>query len=51
MLTGLVEPSAGEILFNGEDVRRDFLRFKKRIGYFSPRPSLCAVCLRSSLRQ
>jgi ABC-2 type transport system ATP-binding protein len=47
MLTGLIEPSGGEILFNGEDVRRDFLRFKKRIGYVPEEafvyPSLTAM--------
>src|SRR5689334_14883016 len=47
MLTGLIEPSGGEILFNGEDVRRDFMRFKKRIGYVPEEayvyPSLTAM--------
>src|SRR5215471_6716050 len=47
MLTGLIEPSGGEILFNGEDVRRDFMRFKKRIGYVPEEafvyPSLSAM--------
>ncbi len=33
MLTGLVEPSEGQILFNGEDVREDLLGFKWRLGY------------------
>src|SRR5215467_12538140 len=33
MLTGLVEPSAGHILFDGEDVRRDLIGFKRRLGY------------------
>lgn len=33
MLTGLVEPTAGSILFNDVDVRRDFIAFKRRIGY------------------
>ena len=47
MLTGLVEPSGGEILFNGDDVRRDFMRFKKQIGYVPEEayvyPSLTAM--------
>ena len=33
MLMGLVEPSAGHILFDGVDVRRDFMGFKRRLGY------------------
>src|SRR5262245_28509393 len=33
MLTGLVAPSAGQILFDGVDVRRDLIGFKRRIGY------------------
>jgi ABC-2 type transport system ATP-binding protein len=33
MLTGLVEPSGGQILFDGSDVRRDFTAFKRRLGY------------------
>ena len=33
MLTGLVEPSDGQILFDGINVRRDPIGFKRRIGY------------------
>jgi ABC-2 type transport system ATP-binding protein len=33
MLMGLVEPSAGHILYDGVDVRRDFIGFKRRLGY------------------
>ncbi|MBI2685117.1 MAG: ABC transporter ATP-binding protein [Acidobacteria bacterium] len=33
MLTGLIEPSAGEILFNGENVVRDMKAYQSRIGY------------------
>jgi ABC-2 type transport system ATP-binding protein len=33
MLTGLVEPSSGHILLDGIDVRRDFIDFKRRLGY------------------
>jgi ABC-2 type transport system ATP-binding protein len=33
MLTGLVEPSAGHILYDGVDVRRDLIGFKRRLGY------------------
>lgn len=33
MLTGLVEPSQGEILLDGADIRRDLIGFKERLGY------------------
>jgi ABC-2 type transport system ATP-binding protein len=33
VLTGLIEPSDGDILFNGVDVRKDFVSFQKHIGY------------------
>ena len=33
ILAGLVEPSAGQILLDGVDVRRDLSRFKQRLGY------------------
>src|SRR2546423_15224656 len=47
MLTGLVEPSAGQILFNGTDVRHDVIGFKRRLGYVPEEahvyPSLTAL--------
>jgi ABC-2 type transport system ATP-binding protein len=33
MLTGLIEPSQGEILFDGENVVADMKAFQRRIGY------------------
>jgi len=33
MLMGLVEPTSGEILLDGVDARRDFIAFKRRLGY------------------
>jgi len=33
MLAGLVEPTRGEILYNGVDIRRDLNAFKQRLGY------------------
>jgi ABC-2 type transport system ATP-binding protein len=33
MLTGLVEPSTGQILLDGVDIRRDLIGFKRRLGY------------------
>lgn len=32
-LAGLLEPSEGEILFRGVDVRKDFVAFKRTMGY------------------
>jgi ABC-2 type transport system ATP-binding protein len=33
ILTGLIEPTEGKILFHGEDVRKDFTAFQRRLGY------------------
>jgi len=33
MLTGLIEPSSGEILYNGENVVQDMKGFQRRLGY------------------
>ena len=33
VLTGLIEPSDGEIYFEGADVRKDFVAFQRRLGY------------------
>ena len=33
ILTGLIEPTDGEILFDGYDVRKDFVAFQRRLGY------------------
>jgi ABC-2 type transport system ATP-binding protein len=33
MLAGLLEPTRGEIFFEGRNVRRDLYAFKKRLGY------------------
>jgi len=33
ILAGLLEPTSGEVLFDGFDVRRDPARFKRRLGY------------------
>jgi ABC-2 type transport system ATP-binding protein len=40
MITGLIEPSAGEILFNGEPISRDRIRHKQRLGYVPEEPHL-----------
>ena len=33
MLTGLLAPNAGRILWRGEDIRLDLIAFKRRLGY------------------
>jgi macrolide transport system ATP-binding/permease protein len=33
MLTGLIEPSEGQILYQGRSVREDYTAFQRRIGY------------------
>ncbi len=40
MITGLIEPTSGEILFNGELIRRDPIGFKQRMGYVPEEPHL-----------
>src|ERR1700743_3844843 len=33
MLTGLLEPTSGRVLFHGEDIRHDMKAFQRRLGY------------------
>ena len=33
MLTGLLEPSDGKVLFNGADIQRDLVGYRKHVGY------------------
>lgn len=40
MITGLLEPSSGEIHFGGVPVRTDWTAFKQRIGYVPEEPHL-----------
>lgn len=40
MITGLIEPSEGEILFNGVPIGRDRLAHKQRLGYVPEEPHL-----------
>jgi ABC-2 type transport system ATP-binding protein len=40
MLVGLIEPTRGEILFDGTDVRADWPSFLRRVGYVPEEPSL-----------
>ncbi len=40
MLTGLVEPTSGEIRFDGQDVREDLKAYQRSIGYVPEEPHL-----------
>jgi ABC-2 type transport system ATP-binding protein len=40
ILTGLIQASTGEVLYRGQDVRRDPIAFKQRIGYVPEEPFL-----------
>jgi ABC-2 type transport system ATP-binding protein len=40
MVTGLIEPSEGEILFHGENITRDLLAYKALVGYVPEEPYL-----------
>jgi ABC-2 type transport system ATP-binding protein len=40
MITGLIEPSSGEISFDGKPIRHDLLAFKRRLGYIPEEPYL-----------
>jgi ABC-2 type transport system ATP-binding protein len=42
MLTGLMEPTAGQILFEGQPIQRDLIAYKKRMGYVPEEPHLYA---------
>jgi ABC-2 type transport system ATP-binding protein len=40
MLTGLLEPTYGKVLFHGEDIQRDLVGFRKSLGYVPEEPNL-----------
>jgi ABC-2 type transport system ATP-binding protein len=40
MITGLIEPSEGRILFRGEPIDRDQIRYRQRLGYVPEEPHL-----------
>ena len=42
MITGLIEPTSGEILFGGERIQHDPIAYKKRMGYVPEEPQLYA---------
>ena len=40
MLTGLLEPSRGHVFFDGQDIQRNLIEFRKRLGYVPEEPHL-----------
>ena len=40
MITGLIEPSGGEILFNGEPIGRNRIAHRQRLGYVPEEPHI-----------
>lgn len=40
MLTGLLDPSAGEVLFHDSNIARDPIGFRRRLGYVPEEPTL-----------
>ena len=40
MITGLIEPTSGKILFEGEPIERDLMAYKQRMGYVPEEPYL-----------
>jgi len=40
MITGLIEPTEGEILFHGERIELDRIRYRQRLGYVPEEPQL-----------
>ena len=40
MLTGLLEPSSGSVLFNGRNVSDDPIEYRRRLGYVPEEPTL-----------
>ncbi len=40
MITGLLEPTSGRVIFHGQDIRRDRKAFQRRLGYVPEEPHL-----------
>jgi len=40
MLTGLLEPTRGKVLFNGQEIQEDLVGFRKCLGYVPEEPNL-----------
>jgi ABC-2 type transport system ATP-binding protein len=42
MITGLMEPTSGQIFFNGQRIQHDLIAYKQRMGYVPEEPHLYA---------
>src|SRR2546430_7272055 len=40
MLTGLLEPNQGQVLYDGRDIHKDLIGFRKQLGYVPEEPNL-----------
>ena len=40
MLTGLLDPTHGQVRFHGEDIRKNLVGYRKRLGYVPEEPNL-----------
>jgi ABC-2 type transport system ATP-binding protein len=40
MITGLLEPTAGQVVYHGQDIRKDLVGFKSILGYVPEEPHL-----------
>jgi len=40
MLIGLLQPSSGQVVFGGVDIRSDLVGYRKRLGYVPEEPNL-----------
>ena len=40
MLTGLLEPTSGDILFQGKKIKKDMVGYKKKVGYVPEEPDI-----------
>ena len=43
MLTGLLAPTCGHILYQGRDIREDLVAWRKRLGYVPEEPQLYSL--------
>jgi ABC-2 type transport system ATP-binding protein len=41
VLTGLLAPTTGQVLFRGQDINGDLVNYKRQVGYT---PARCPIC-------